>query len=243
MNRTLIVIALVSIFNSACVNNEEITVSPMTTEDIGGEPITRSESLPEPIDGCNGVLVTDQETPSAVLDRQECVTCEGARPPSFVLEDLNPTSCGYRRHYGLNVFEGKVTFVVLLRSHCSYCQRQLEYIEQMRFELLATGHELQVVIINERGAETTIEGLTERTQAPIFQDLESVLAWESFGDEDTESETGLRGGDKDDMYIYSSNGTLVRFLDDDDPSHSLNLMTEEGYAYLKAALLEVFNGE
>ena len=44
------------------------------------------------------------------------------------------------------------------------------------------------------------------------------------------------GGDKDDMYIYGTEGTLARFLDDDDREFSLNLSTDEGYLNLKNAI-------
>ena len=230
----------------ALVGCNSIEESNTALEQGGGEPVEQlggSDSLPELIDGCNGVMVDDRGESIPASDDQVCVTCSEASPPSFTLQDLNPASCGYGRHYGLEVFEGKVTFVVLLRSTCGYCHAQLEKLEQMRFELLAMGHELQLVVINERGTESTVNLLTERTQAPILQDTESVLAWEALGDEDPTSPTGLKGGDKDDMYIYGSNGQLARFLDDDDPSHSLNLSTDEGYTYLKTVLLEQFNGE
>ena len=223
----------------------DTTLESTQTGQIAGadESTTQVTPLPEPIDGCNGVIVDDKGVVSAAEPVADCVTCPGAAPPSFTIQDLNPTSCGYRRAYGLDEFSGKVTFVVLLRSTCGYCHAQLEKLEQMRFELLALGHELQLVVINQRGTEGTVDLLTERTQAPILQDLESVSAWESLADEDAESSTGLKGGDKDDMYIYGIDGRLVRFLDDDDPDHSLNLSTEEGYEYLKTALLEVFTRE
>ena len=245
----------IKIMRTAAIITTSLLLSTLGCDDTGlegtqpsqmgaaGESMPQVMPLPEPVDGCNGVIVDDNGVISAAESVADCATCPGATPPSFSIQDLNPTSCGYRRAYGLDVFSGRVTFVVLLRSTCGYCHAQLEKLEQMRFELLALGHELQLVVINQRGTEGTVSLLTERTQAPILQDLESVSAWESLADEDTESPTGLKGGDKDDMYIYGSDGRLVQFLDDDDPSHSLNLSTEEGYEYLKTALLEVFASE
>ena len=199
------------------------------------------QPLPEPIEGCNGPMVEDRESPLRAESQDECVTCEGAPTPDFILEDLSPTSCGYRRHYGLDQFMGRFTFVVLLRSTCGYCHAQLEKLEQLRFELLAMGHELQLVVINQRGTAETVELLSQRTQAPILQDVESVMAWEAMSSPDPEEADALIGGDKDDMYIYNERGELWRFLDDDDPAHKLNLSTPEGYTYLKETLIEGFS--
>jgi hypothetical protein len=135
---------------------------------------------------------------------------------------------------------GQVTFVVLLRSTCGYCHGQLEKLEQMRFELLAMGYEVQMVVINQIDTEGTIDLLTQRSQIPVLQDVTDVNAWEALSDPEPEGE-GRIGGDKDDMYIYDAEGKLWRFLDDDDPEHSLNLGTDEGYTYLKEILIEALS--
>ena len=203
----------------------------------GGGGIT----LPsEPIEGCIGPEnIEDLEgTQSAISE--ECATCEGARAPSFALRDLSPTSCGVGKYYGLDAFAGRVTFVVLLRSTCGYCHGQLEQLEQMRFELLALGYEIQMVVINQMDTQETVDLLTQRAQIPVLQDVEEVNAWEALSDPKPEGE-GRIGGDKDDMYIYNAEGELWRFLDDDDPEHSLNLSTDEGYMYLKNILIEALS--
>ena len=144
------------------------------------------------------------------------------------------------KYYGLDAFVGQITFVVLLRSTCGYCHGQLEKLEQMRFELLAMGYEIYMVVINQMGTESTIDLLTQRSQIPVLQDVEAVNAWEALSDPNPESERRI-GGDKDDMYIYDVEGKLWRFLDDDDPEHSLNLSTDEGYTYLKDILIEALS--
>lgn len=40
----------------------------------------------------------------------------GAAPIDFALQDVQPVSCGYKSHYGLKPFVGRVTVVALLAS-------------------------------------------------------------------------------------------------------------------------------
>ncbi|MDP6945024.1 MAG: hypothetical protein QF464_12800 [Myxococcota bacterium] len=42
--------------------------------------------------------------------------CIGAQAPAFAAYDFQPQSCGYGATYGLDIFEGRVTFVALLAS-------------------------------------------------------------------------------------------------------------------------------
>ena len=205
------------------------------------------EMLPdEPIEGCTGPYVTSGHTQaSAATQQPECVTCVGASPPDFMIRDLNPASCGVGQYYGLNAFQGEVTLVVLLRATCGYCQAQLLKLEEMRFELLVLGHIVRLVVINEANTEDFVSYLTDRTTSAVLQDTTEVGAWRAMGDLVSEmDDTGVIvqrqiGGDKDDFYIYGTDGTLSRFLDDDNREFSLNLNTEEGYTNLYDALLEV----
>ena len=193
-------------------------------------------------DGCIGPRVEEGLGMLQAAENDiDCATCTDAAMPNFVLQDLSPTSCGYGRYYSLEAFIGQVTFVVLLRSTCGYCHAQLEKLEQLRFELMAAGYELNMVVINEVGTERTVDLLSDRSQIAILQDMPEVMAWEALSIVDENSPTGRIGGDKDDMYIYSAEGKLWQFLDDDDPAHSLNLSTEEGYLYLKTQLIEALS--
>ena len=225
----------------AQVSGEQVGGGEQGGEQQGGEPLPTT-----PIEGCVGPAEVEDLEENRPADPQECVTCEGAPAPNFALRDLSPTSCGVSKYYGLDAFQGEVTFVVLLRSTCGYCHAQLERLEMMRFELLALGHTLNMVVINEINTEATVNLLTQRSQISVLQDVPEVNAWGALSDLEVDEESGeetRKGGDKDDMYIYSADGTLWRFLDDDDPTHKLNLSTDEGYAYLKAQLLEALGAE
>lgn len=198
--------------------------------------------LPMPIEDCVGPEnISDHVSVQATSTMSECITCEGSLAPDFKLRDFNPSSCGVGKYYGLDAFQGQVTFVVLLRSTCGYCMAQLEKLEQIRYELLVMGLNLNMLVINERGTQAQIVNLTQRAQIPIFQDVDEVMAWEALSSPDPNDDSLKVGGDKDDMYIYDSTGHLWRFLDDDDPSHKLNLSTDEGYNYLKEILIMAIN--
>lgn len=230
-------ILLTSMLLTSC-NSEDIEPS----SSLAGVEMTPGEEFPMPIEGCVGPKnITDHGLNQSVSETDECTTCVGASAPNFKLLDVNPTSCGIGQYYGLEAFEGKVTFVVLLRSTCGYCMAQLEKLEQMRYEFLAMGLELHMVVINERGTQAQVNNLTERAQIPIWQDVEEVMAWESLSSPDPDNDVARVGGDKDDMYIYDRQGNLWRFLDDDDLEHKLNLSDEEGYNYLKEALVDAIN--
>ena len=216
---------------------------------MAGESASGQELPDEPIEGCVGPVVESvAETEVPANNSQDCVTCIGANPPNFILRDLNPSSCGVGQYYGIEEFQGQVTLVVLLRSTCGYCQAQLTKLEQMRFELLAQGHVLWISVINEINTEGNLEAFTTRSMSSILQDVAEVNAWAEMSDitmvdsgDGTLVENRV-GGDKDDIYIYNSEGTLARFLDDDDRDFSLNLSTDEGYMNLMGVILEVLNG-
>ena len=226
---------------SAC-GEDELATTSMSEEQAGMSAGITAEELPMIMEACTGPVVEEGVGMAKVADNDlECSTCEGSDMPNFAIQDLSPTSCGYGRHYSLNAFEGKLTFVVLLRSTCGYCHAQLEKLEQMRFELIAMGFDLNMVVINEIGTEGTVDLLHQRSQIAILQDVPEVMAWQALSSSDSSSMTGQVGGDKDDMYIYSAEGKLWRFLDDDDPTHQLNLSGEEGYNYLKNTLIEALS--
>ena len=202
----------------------------------------------EPVEDCVGPTVSSEVTTNSAANNQvSCVTCEGAEPPNFILRDLNPNSCGVGQYYGIDAFQAQVTLVVLLRSSCGYCQSQLAMLEQMRFELLLEGHIVWLAVINETNTENNLVAFTTRSMSSILQDVEDVDAWQAMSDiqmvtqDDGQVVDMQVGGDKDDMYIYGTDGRLARFLDDDNREFSLNLSTPEGYMNLKTTLLEVLN--
>ena len=117
----------------------------------------------------------------------------GAPQPGWVLQDLQPQSCGFEQFYGLDAFHGTPTMVVLLWAGCGFCQTQAEKLQQMHFELQAANVEVDFVIVDLAAPNPPIDALTDRCNFPIFQDQETVNAW------------GLMGGKKDDFYFYDSN--------------------------------------
>lgn len=177
-----------------------------------------------------GVEVTDGAT--APGDRgwvaPECVTCEGAGAPTWELLDFQPQSCGYEQIYGLDRFEGEVTVAFLWLATCSFCQSQLQKVEQLRLELRLQGitpHFVGVISTASDGRADFQEELTSRGAIPFFQSTTEVNAWT------------MMNGDKDDVYIYAPDGTLDTFLDDEDEAVLYNLSTDEGYAFVREAIV------
>lgn len=177
-------------------------------------------------------------------------TCPGAEQPQWSLLDFQPMSQRFGDHYGLEEFNGTVTLVSLHAAWCAYCRTQALYMDQMWQELLAEGLEVQFVTINkDNAAEENYrdwmiyqhdqegnrlydeEGNSLfRCTFPIFQDTTEDGVW------------GLHGGNKDDFYIYDTDGTLALYL----PAGgdiSTRLSTDAGYANLKDALKWVLTGE
>jgi hypothetical protein len=162
----------------------------------------------------------------------ECVTCEGAQAPTWELLDFQPQSCGFGQIYGLDRFEGNVTVAILWLATCSFCHAQLLKIEQMRLELALQGITPTFVGIASSGSNenaTQQQLLIDRGAIPFFQSTAEVNAWT------------MHDGDKDDLYIYAPDGTLDTFLDDDDESVLFNLSTDEGYAYVRNAIVAAWN--
>jgi thiol-disulfide isomerase/thioredoxin len=150
----------------------------------------------------------------------------GAPMPRYALEDKQPLSCGFGATYGLPVFEGKVTLVVLLAGWCGFCQAQALKLEQLRLELSREARDLQIVLVNKGDAVEQVAELTRRTSVPVLQDLPSVDAW------------SLHAGYKDDFYVYGRDGRLADYLYVGGP-RDINLSTDAGYATVKESLRAV----
>lgn len=70
----------------------------------------------------------------------------------------------------------------------------------MQKELKAAGRDVAVAAVNIVAAEDTQGELAAMAEFPMFQDVAAVNAW------------GQHGGAKDDLYVYGSDGKLVRYL-------------------------------
>lgn len=159
-------------------------------------------------------------------------TAIGSTQPFWVLQDLQPQSCGFEQYYGLDGFHGTPTMMVLLWAGCGFCQAQTEKLQQMHYELQAMGIVVHFVIIDQSSENPPIENLTERCNFPILQDESGVNAW------------SLQGGRKDDFYFYDSNGVLKNFI----PSTGDVVLTSyedppmdptSGYTNVKNAVLDL----
>ena len=100
-------------------------------------------------------------------------------------------------------------------------------MQDLHTELVTEGHDIDVVVINQSSAQSSLPGLVDRCEFPIFQDTTTVNAW------------GLHAGGKDDIIIYNSDGTLSSFLEFGG-STSTNLGSASGYNNVKAKILEAY---
>lgn len=160
-------------------------------------------------------------------------TTVGSPLPNYALTDVHPLSCGYQGVYGYELFEDKALVVVLLAAWCGFCQSQASYLEQMRLELEAEGKgsEVQFIIINKSDAVEELPYLVKRCSFPILQDVDAVQAWDLH-----------HRGIKDDFYVYDKNRQLLHFLRESEEV-KVNLATEDGYATVKAAVLDAIGSK
>ncbi len=100
----------------------------------------------------------------------------------------------------------------------------------MRLELTASGYEVHFVSVNKIAAESTQDKLSARCAFPLFQDTVDANVWEAHN------------GNKDDFYIYRSDGTLAAYLPNSG-GPSINLSTDGGYTHVKESLIEVLEAE
>jgi hypothetical protein len=70
----------------------------------------------------------------------------------------------------------------------------------MQKELATTGVSVNFTAVNSIDAVANQLDLTARADFPLFQDVDTVKAWEQ------------QGGRKDDLYVYGSDGKLAHYL-------------------------------
>ena len=177
-----------------------------------------------PSDICIGQTpgtVTAMPTAGAVVESPKLI---GATQPIWTLQDLQPQSCGFEDHYGLQSFRTRPLVVILLWDGCGFCRTQTEKLQEMRFEMLEAGIDVDFAIVNRASDSADVTPFVERCDFPIFQDVESVDAW------------GLHDGAKDDFYFYTADGILFNFMSPREPL-SINLSTEEGYGNVWSAVV------
>ena len=99
-------------------------------------------------------------------------------------------------------------------------------MQNMADELQAEGHDINVVIVNKTGAESSVTNLVNVCEFPILQDVSEVNAW------------SLHMGSKDDIYVYDSDGKLATYFPYGGDVN-INLGTTEGFNNVKDAIQEV----
>ncbi|MBI2393875.1 MAG: hypothetical protein HYV09_30160 [Deltaproteobacteria bacterium] len=70
----------------------------------------------------------------------------------------------------------------------------------MQKELKAAGRDIAFLAVNSADSFTNQTELAASAEFPMFQDTDPVGAWK------------MHGGGKDDLYVYGSDGKLVRYL-------------------------------
>ncbi len=96
-------------------------------------------------------------------------------------------------------------------------------MDTMKEALEAEGLEVAMVAINDADSTDHQDKLVDNCTFPLFQDSDAVDAWE------------LHGASKDDMVVYTPDGTVAVFFDWGGGVES-NLATEEGWANVEQAL-------
>lgn len=209
-NRILVVLLLASVL-SACGDTG-------TSEDPGAE-----SQLPADVE--NGQSIVN----SAPCDAAKPATCAGADMPSFLLEDFQPESPYNGETYGLDRFQGKVTYVSLWAAWCGYCRSQAHQMQLIHEELQTAGVAVNVVAVNIPTGVDQQSFLADECDFPLLQDTDEVNAW------------GLMNGGKDDMFVYDADGKLLVYLpaQGDVETH---LSTPQGYANIRDILLFAAGG-
>ena len=99
-------------------------------------------------------------------------------------------------------------------------------LEQMSYEFLNLGIDVNIVAINKADALETQEGLIEQCSFPLLQDTDDIDAW------------GKLDGGKDDFYIYQPDGQLAIHFPSGG-SIATNLSSGPGYSNLRDTVLAV----
>ncbi len=202
--------------------------TPPVAQGQNGEQAEAAAPTPAPPGECVGVTpVTVAEAP-VVGEARENPTALGTAVPTWALEDVQPNSCGFGKHYSLSEFEGP-TLIVLLSAGCGYCLGQAAKLDELWWELKAAGHDVNIVIINQTHQEERMSSLLERTGLPVLQDTEEVDAW------------GNLAGAKDDFY-YFNGGTLEAYYSSHGEAPT-NLSRDEGYAAARSVFQHLLGEE
>lgn len=151
-------------------------------------------------------LVFAGDARSLGVQAESCGPCAGpaceSPYPKWQLKDVQTKSKGFGMTYGLEVFSGAPLLVMLGAGWCSVCVTQSGRLQAMQDELRAAGKEVHMAIVNiANSSDPSLQkNLIQKCSFPIFQDTSAVDAF------------AVMGGQKDDFFLYHSDGTLLEHM-------------------------------
>ena len=153
--------------------------------------------------------VTSASADPDVTNRPDCGLNDDPCP-DFTLADVNPTSPTYGQEITLSDLQGKVVFLIFVRSSCGHCQSLSTYLNTYPSENQATwGDDVVLLLINMVGYEADIEEFCALHDLPTLQDTAAVAA------------AAHVGGSLYWNYVLKTDGTLQAMY------YSLYLPTDE----------------
>jgi len=102
--------------------------------------------------------------------------------PDFTLEDVNPTSPTHGQQITVSALQGKVVFLMFVRSSCGHCQSLSQYLDSY-FEANGAewGGDVAFLLVNMVGYESDIEEFCGLHDLPTLQDTADVAAADAVG--------------------------------------------------------------
>jgi thiol-disulfide isomerase/thioredoxin len=102
--------------------------------------------------------------------------------PDFTLADVNPTSPTYGQEITLSELQGKVVFLLFIRSSCGHCQSLSTYLDSyFTANQAAWGDDVAFLLVNMVGYEADIEAFCALHDLPTVQDTADEAAADHVG--------------------------------------------------------------
>lgn len=102
--------------------------------------------------------------------------------PAFSLVDDNPNSPTYGQSLGPGDFEGQVRIVYFAHSSCGVCQSHVAELQEIWDEKSAEWtDQVQFLVVNMAGYESSMPELVEGITLPVLQDTTTELVTEGVG--------------------------------------------------------------
>jgi thiol-disulfide isomerase/thioredoxin len=116
-----------------------------------------------------------------VTNRPDCGMNDDPAP-DFTLEDVNPTSPTYGQDITLSGLQGKVVFLMFMRSSCGHCLSLTQYLDSYATEHAQEwGDDVAILLVNMAGWEADIAEFCADHDLPTLQDTSAVAAADRIG--------------------------------------------------------------